>query len=178
MPIPVLDGRGVTPELKLRLEFYCSWTCWYFFLFFFFVVCLFVILLWVFLFLFLYLFSFFVSILSTSPSLSSYPYSHPLHSPSPVLQSIALLPDYSFFLFILSPCIHLPFLSSLTCHQTTPPSYTHADQLYTTPNPCNPWHKNPTLQQRKYTQTHTRATNPAGPTLLPPLIHQTSCLPF
>jgi hypothetical protein len=33
-----LDAEGVTPELKLRLKFYCSWT-WNFFLFVCFLVC-------------------------------------------------------------------------------------------------------------------------------------------
>jgi hypothetical protein len=41
MPIPGLDAGGITPELKVRLKFYCSWT-WCFLIFFLFLfVCLF-----------------------------------------------------------------------------------------------------------------------------------------
>jgi hypothetical protein len=99
MPIP-----EVTPELKIRLKFYCSWTwCFSFFSLYFFnlFVCfcfcfLFVhffplIFLCFFICLFCYCgFSilisitiiFFLSILSTLPLSSSHPYSNPLHSPS------------------------------------------------------------------------------------------------
>jgi hypothetical protein len=153
------------------------------------VFCLFVCYIIVgFLFLFLFLFSFFLSVLSTSPSLSSHPYSHPVTLlPSPVLESIALLPKYSFcpFLFTLSPCLHLSLSSSLNLspHYTSL-LHTHhlltnlLYQLYTTPTPCNPLHRHPTLQQQKYPQTHTRATKPSSPTLLLPLTHPTSHLLF
>jgi hypothetical protein len=124
MPIPGLHAGGVTPELKLRLKYCCSWIwCfYYFFLLFFsvclfgfgvliFFLCLFLLLLWVFYFYFYtyYLFKK-ISILSTLPS-SSYPYTHSLHSPpSLVVKSMALLPNNSFCAFspTLYPCPNLP----------------------------------------------------------------------
>jgi hypothetical protein len=87
-------------------------------------------------------------------------------TPSLVLKSIALLPNYSSCTFssTLSPCLHfsLPFapkqspdyLNLLhTQHLVTSTLY----QLYTTPTPSSHWHKLPTLQQQKYTQTYTKA---------------------
>jgi hypothetical protein len=87
-----------------------------------------------------------------------------------MLQYIVLPPNYSFCSFspTLSPSSSpLPIL-----HQpvtTLPLSPTHSSpltsllyQLYTTPAPCNPWHKHPPLQQQKYTQTHARATKPSS----------------
>jgi hypothetical protein len=71
-------------------------------------------------------------------------------------------------------CHHYHWLqtcwSQLT-KQTNYPSLLHTHhlltkllyQLYTNPTPCNPWHKHPTLQQPKYTQTHTSATKPKSP---------------
>jgi hypothetical protein len=160
MPIPGLDARGVTPELKLRLKFYCSWTLWGFFWFFFLFVCYIIV---GFLFLFLFLFSFFFLyyqlhhhyLLIPTLTLFTLP-------PSPVLQSIALLPNYSFcpISSALSPCPHIPLPSS-TNLSPYHPSLLHTHhlltnllyQLYTNPNPCNPWHNHPTLQQ-KCTQTY------------------------
>jgi hypothetical protein len=111
--------------------------------------------------------------------------------PSPVLKSIALLPNNSFrpFSLTLSPCPHVPLPFSLNLSPDYP-SFLHTHhpltnllyQLYTTPNPC----KHPPLQQQKYTQTHTRTTKlrsrcPTSPThpphfLPPPLVtpHPTS----
>jgi hypothetical protein len=79
--------------------------------------------------LFLFLFSFFLSVLSTSPSLSSHPYSHPLHSPYLSCATIHCCPSQLLFLPLLT---HSPpaFTSSSssqpppTCHQTTLLSYT------------------------------------------------------
>jgi hypothetical protein len=104
-----------------------------------------------------------------------------------VVKPIVLLPNYFFcpFSSTLSSCPHipLPFIPNLSRDY---PSLWHTHhlltnylyQLYTTPNPYNSWHKHPTLQQQKYTQTHTRAKNLAAPTSLPPLTHPTSCLHF
>jgi hypothetical protein len=79
MPIPGLNAGGITPELKLRLEFYYSWTRWVFFMFFS-TFCSFVLLLWVFIFIFnpVSFFSFYIinftitifSFLLSLPSLS------------------------------------------------------------------------------------------------------------
>jgi hypothetical protein len=139
-PIPGLDARVVTSELKLRLKLYCSRTWWVFYI----VFCLFVILLWGVLFYSYFLFSFHTinfTITIFSSLLS------PLHSPpSPVLKSIAFLSSYSFcpFLSTLScPHLPLPFSSNLlpdypfllhTHHLQTNLLY----QLYTTPTLCNP----------------------------------------
>jgi hypothetical protein len=77
-----------------------------------------------FLFLFLFLLSFFFFLYYQLyhhhlliPTLT--PFTFP---PSPVLKSIAPLPNNSFCPFspTLSPCPHLPLP---TCHQTTPPTY-------------------------------------------------------
>jgi hypothetical protein len=104
--------------------------------------------------------------------------------PSPVLKSIALLPNNLFCPFspTLSPCLHLPLPFSPNLSPDYP-SLLHTHhlltnllyQLYTTPNPCNSQHKNPPLQQQKYTQIHTRPQKPATPTMLP-LTHPTSRL--
>jgi hypothetical protein len=109
--------------------------------------------------------------------------------PSALLKSIALLPNYSIcpFSSTLSPCpqLPLPFFPNLspdypfllhTYHLLTNLLY----QLYTIPTPWHPWHKHPTLQYQKYTQTCTRvyAQNPAAPTLLPPLTHPASASTF
>jgi hypothetical protein len=92
--------------------------------------------------------------------------------PSLVPKSITVFPNNLFCPFspTLSPCSHLlsPFSLNL------PPDYSsllythHAltnlvYQIYTTPTPCNPWHKHPLLQQQKYTQTHTRTTKMSSP---------------
>jgi hypothetical protein len=104
-------------------------------------------------FLFLFLFNFFLSVLSTSPSLSSHPYSHPFHSPSFSSATIHCSPSQVLFLLLLIHSFSLPshcppiFLNLSTYY----PSLLHTyhlltNQLYITPTPCNPWHKNPTLQ--------------------------------
>jgi hypothetical protein len=152
MQILGLDVGEVTPKLKLRLKFYCSRT-WYFSFFFvcsFFPVdffCLFVCFVIVgFLVLFLLSSFFFLSILSTLPSLSSHPYSPPLHFPSfscakihwsPPQWRRPLLthsnpPALTFPSHYLQPVTRLPsllhthrLLTNLLC------------QLDTTPNPCN-----------------------------------------
>jgi hypothetical protein len=100
---------GITPEHKLRLKFYCSWTLWDFWGFFFFWFCLFVYFLLIFVclfvtvgFLFLFLF-----ILHIVFFLYSQFYHHHLLiptvtpftlPPSPMLKSIALLPNNSLIL--------------------------------------------------------------------------------
>jgi hypothetical protein len=116
-------------------------------------------------------FLFFLSLLLTLPSSSSHPYSHPLHFPSSYVKIIALLPNYSFCPFsslFPPPYVPLPFSSNLSPHY---PSLLHTHHLltnllyqhYTTPTPDNLWHKHPTIQQQKYTQTHTGATKPSSP---------------
>jgi hypothetical protein len=64
------------------------------------------------------------------------------------------------FSHILSSCtlLPLPFSPNMSPHyplllHTHEPRTNLLYQLYTTPNPCNTWHKHPLLQQ-KYTQTH------------------------
>jgi hypothetical protein len=175
MPISGLDTRGVTPELKLRLKFYCSWTWWVFLLLFFSCwLCLFVCFIVSFLFLFLFSFFFLYYQLYHHHLLIAPVISFTL-LPSPVLKSIALQLNYSFCLFLptLSPCLHLPhpltpnlspdYISLLhTHHLLTNLLY----QLYTTTTPCNPWHKNLHYNNRNILNTH-RSQNPAAPTLLP-----------
>jgi hypothetical protein len=116
MTISGLDAGRITPELKLRLKFYCSWTCCFLLCFLLFFVCLFVILLWVF-----YFYSYFLSVLSTSHQYLLIPILTPfMLPPSPVLQFIVLLPNYSLCLFLstLSPCLHLtiPSFPNLSPH--------------------------------------------------------------
>jgi hypothetical protein len=175
MPMPGLDIGAVTPELKLRLKPYCSWTwcvlllCSFFFPFF----CLFIILLQGFfipIFLLYYqLYHHYLLI----PTLIPFTF-----LPSPVVKSIALLPYYSFCPFS-STLSHCPHLSILFSPNLSPdyPSLLHTHdlltnllyQLYTTPTPCNLWHKHPTLQQQKYNQTHIRTTKPSNPHIASPI---------
>jgi hypothetical protein len=127
-------------------------------------------------FLVLFYFYFYVlSVLLTSPSLSSHPYSYILHF---VSFSCATIHCYSSQLLFLPFLIHSFSLSlsppSILSQPITILSLLHKHnlltsllyQLYTTP--CNPWHKHLTLQQ-----THTRATKPSRPYTLPPLTHPT-----
>jgi hypothetical protein len=188
MTIHELDARGITPELKLRLKFYCSWT-WFFFFFncdffpvFFLFVCYIIVGFFlnyfkaIFLFFFLYyqLHHHYLLI----PTLT-----HFTLPPSPVLQSIAFLPNYSFcpFSSTLSPCLQPSAHPPPTCHHTTlPPTHSPpADQptvpTYITLAPCDPSHKPTTLQQ-KYTQTHTRATKSSSPQITSPT-HSSHFLP-
>jgi hypothetical protein len=98
MPILGLDARGITPELKLRPKFCCSWTwCFYWVFFFFFsCFCLFVILLWVFNFNFYFYFLFFFLYYQLHHHYLLIPILNPLTlPPSPVLQSTVLLPNDS-----------------------------------------------------------------------------------
>jgi hypothetical protein len=134
MKTPELDAGGTTPELKLRLKFYCSWS----FLF----VCSFlpddffgylllvllVLLLWIFFFLFLFLLSFIsLSMLSTLPSSSSHPYSIPLHFPSfSYAKYITPLSNNSFCPShpLSSPSPHLPLPFSPNLSPDYPLSFT------------------------------------------------------
>jgi hypothetical protein len=199
--MPGLDAREVTPKLKLRLKFYCSWTwCLFFFLFVCFCFCLFVcsffplISLRFFLFGWLvwfsiftsFLLSFFLSILSTFPSSSSRPYSHPFHSPSCAKIICPPPPNNSFcpFLPTLSLALTFPSHSSPTCHQTTPPSYTlitHWPTYYTNfiqpQPPAVPDKALSTTITETHPNTH-RTTKTAATTLLSPLTHPTSHLPL
>jgi hypothetical protein len=190
MPIPGLDARGIIPELKLRLKFYCSWIWCVFIVFFFWVFhCCFVHL--------LYYWGFFTLIPTFFFSFCTIKFHHhyilisPLFPfilpPSTVLQSIALLPKYSFgpLSSSLSPCLHLLLWSSPNLSQDYHSLlYTHhlltnlLYQLYIIPTPCNPSHKHPTLQQQKYTQTHKKVTKSNSPHILMPLTHPTFCLHF
>jgi hypothetical protein len=106
MPIPGLDAGGVTPELKLRLNLYCSWTWCFSFLFLFFVClfsyCGFSI------FISITIIFFPLSILSTSPSSSSHPYSHSLHSPSFSSAKMHCSPPQQFILPLLTHSLPLP----------------------------------------------------------------------
>jgi hypothetical protein len=128
---------------------------------------LFVLLLWVFYFYFYLYCLFFLSILSTLPSSSSHPSSHPLHSPSLYCAKIHCSPSkllipplhtHSLPLSLPSPSIlpqtvkrlPLPPIHSPPADQPTIPTLHN-------PNSCNPWHKHPIPQQQKYTQTYTRA---------------------
>jgi hypothetical protein len=166
MPIPGQDAGGIFPELKLKLKFYCSWTWCFFIVVFFLLFCLFVCYIIV----GFYFYSnilFFLSVLSTSPSLSSHPSSHPLPSPSFSCATIHYSSSQLLFLSFLIHSLSLPspppsILPQPVTTLPIPPTHSPpADQPI--PNlhnltPCNPWHKHPTLQQQKYTQTHTRAT--------------------
>jgi hypothetical protein len=175
MPIPGLDARRITQELKLKLEFYCTESGVYLFIY-----CLFVF--YINMGFYFYFYSYFLSVLLTLPSLSSCPYSHPFSlPPSPVLKSIALLPNNSFcsYSFTLCSCPHILFHSPPTYNQTIPSSYTLYHlltnplyQLYTTSILCYLWHEQSTLQQLKYTQTHTRVKKISSPHNTSP-IHQT-----
>jgi hypothetical protein len=105
------------------------------------------------------------SVLLTSPSLFSYPFSYPLHFPYFSCATIHRLPLLSF------PNLSPHYTSLLqTHHLLTSLLY----QPYTCPDPCNPWQKHTPLQQQKYTQTHTRVTKHSNPIPLPP----PSTLPF
>jgi hypothetical protein len=160
-----LNAGGITPQLKLRIKFYCSWN-WCFF----FSYCyLFVILLWVFYFYFYSYFLFYFLYYQLHHHHPLIPTVTPITLPlSPVLQSIGLLPNYSF-------CTSHPLTSFLILPQSDYLSLLHTHhlltnllyQFYTTTTPYNPWHKHPTLQQ-KYTQTHTRATKPSSPHITSP----------
>jgi hypothetical protein len=118
-------------------------------------------------------FLFFIPALLNSPSLFTYPYSYPLHFPSFFCATIHCSPSQLFFLTLLIysfPCLQVPLLSSpnLSPHyysllNTHHPLTSLQYQLYTILVPCNPWHKHPSLQQQKYTQTHTRATKTSNP---------------
>jgi hypothetical protein len=103
-----------------------------------------------------------------------------------VLQSIVLLPKYSFcpFSSTLSPCLHLLLPSSLnlspdhtfllhTHHLLTNLLY----QLYTTPTHCIPWHKAPyTTTTEIHSKTH-KGHKTQQPHITSPT-HPTSCLHF
>jgi hypothetical protein len=97
MPTPGLDAGGVTPELKLRLKFYCPWTRFF--------LKLFIILLWdVYFYSYFHFFFLYYQLhhhYLLIPTLT--PFTLPT---SPVLQSIAVLPNYSFCPF--SPTLPLP----------------------------------------------------------------------
>jgi hypothetical protein len=145
MPIPGLDARGVTPELKLRLKFYCSWN-WCFFSFLFFVCLLYYC--GVFTFIFIPIFFLYYQLYHhylLIPTLI------PFTLPPPVLKSIALLPNYSFYPFssLFLPGIAFPSHSPPTCQQTTPPTHSPADQptvpILHNPNPLQ------SLTQAPYT---------------------------
>jgi hypothetical protein len=142
----------------------------------------------------LLLFIFFLYVLSTLPSLSSHLYSiiiifSPLLSP-PSLSLLLLCYNpllsfpttFSAPSHLLSPphftCSYYP--NQTTYHQTTPPSYTlttcsptYCTNIKQSQPPVIP-DTGITLQQ-KYTQTHTK---PSNPTLLPLLTHPTFHLPF
>jgi hypothetical protein len=131
MTIHELDARGITPELKLRLKFYCSWNLWFVFccfLFYLFIFGLFVCLIIVgFLYLFLFLF---FSILSTLPPASSHLCSHPFHSSSfscaKIHCSPSLLYLFSSFLSTFFSCPHLPLPFSPSLSPDYPsPVHTH-----------------------------------------------------
>jgi hypothetical protein len=126
MPIPGLDARGVTWELKLRLKFYCSWTWWVFLLLLLFFCDIIVGFYYDYYSYFLLFFLYYqlhhhylLILIFTTITLP----------PSPVLQSIVFLPIYSFCpshplcLPDFTPASHPP----PTCHHTTPPSYTLAN---------------------------------------------------
>jgi hypothetical protein len=122
MPIPGLDAGGITPEVKPKTEIQLFLT-WFFFLFCFVFFLLFSLLLWRF---FVFIF---VSIYFLYYQLHLHylliPNLTPFMLPSsPVLQSIAPLPNYSFcpFSSTLSSCLYLPLPAPPTCHQTIPPS--------------------------------------------------------
>jgi hypothetical protein len=171
MPIPGLDARGVTPELKLNIEillvlnlvfFSFYWGLFYFILL-------------------LFLSSFciinFTITIFLSPSLSFLILGYkPLFS----LPATLSVPSYP-----LSSCPHLPLVSSSNPSPHYPfllhtylPLTSLLYKLYTTPTSCSPWHNHPRLQQQKYTQTHTRVTKPSSPIVLLPLTHSTSSPPF
>jgi hypothetical protein len=169
MPIPGLDSGGEIPEL--RLKFYCSWIWCVFF----FPCCLdylFVLLLWGFLFLFF--FSFF-SFYTTNFTITIF--SSLLTSPSFSLLLLCENPLHSFLMTLcapshplLTPACTLPSHSPPTCHQTIPPSYTLTTcwptyyTKFTQPQPPTiPDTSTLHYNNRKNTQTHTRATKPSSP---------------
>jgi hypothetical protein len=134
-----------------------------------------------------YFHSYFLSVLSTSPSLSFHPYSHPLHFPSFSCAIIHCFPSQLLFLPLLIhslPCIHLSLQTSpnlsphypslLHTHTWWPTYYTN----FTQPQPpAIP--DTSTLHYNRNTPKHTQGPkNPAVFTPLPPLTYPTSCLPF
>jgi hypothetical protein len=84
------------------------------------------------------------SVLLTSPSLFSYPYSYPPHFPSFSCATIHCSPSQILFLPLLMysiPIFTSLFYAPSTCHHTVPPSHLLTRllyQLYTTSAPCNP----------------------------------------
>jgi hypothetical protein len=176
MPIPGPDAEGVTPELKLRLKFYCSWA-W------------FLLLQWVFYFYF-YSYIFFLFLYYKLyhhhlliPTLTTF--TLPSLTSTSVLKSIAPLPNNLFYPFspILlpqpspSPPI-LPHLVTRLTHPLTHSSpteqyYSNFTQLHTPaiPNTSTQYYNN--RNTPKYIQ---KPQNPAAPILLPLLTHPNSHL--
>jgi hypothetical protein len=124
-------------------------------------------------FLFSFFLSLFILLLLIPSSLLSYPHSHTLHFLSFSCTTINHFPSQLLFLPLLIhsfPCLHLILLSfpNLLPHYASI-LHTHhlltslLYQVHTTPVPGNPWHKHSSLQQKKYTQTHTRATKHSNP---------------
>jgi hypothetical protein len=117
-----------------------------------------------------------ISVLLTSPVVFSYLCSYfpsllLTFPPFPVLQSI-VLPSNNFSAPSnpLTPPVFTSFSypPNLSPHY---PSLLHIHHLltsllykqYTTPVPWNPWHKQPPLQQKKYTPKYTRVTKTSSP---------------
>jgi hypothetical protein len=184
MPIPGLDEGGITPELKLRLKFYCFWTWWGFWCFFLYFscpFCLFVCYIIVDFLLYCYLYFFFMYSLlyhhylltSTLSSLSSHLYSHPLHSPSFCCATIHCSPSQLLFLPLLIHSVPLsspppPILPQQVTTLLLPPTHSPpADQptvptLYN-PNPLQSLIEAPyTTTAKIHPNTH-KATKPSSP---------------
>jgi hypothetical protein len=132
---------------------------------------------------------FFLSILSTLPSSSSHPYSHPTHSSSFSCAKIyCSCPNNLFFPFSPThpPALTFPSISLTTCLQTTPSSYTfitHCPTYYT--NFSQP--QTPAISTTStlcYNNNRNIPKHTQGPqkplvlSLLPSLTHPTPTSPF
>jgi hypothetical protein len=166
MPTPGLDAGGVTPQLKLRLKFYCSWNrsfCLLVYLSFpidflrvflclFFVFVSFIIVGFLFLLLLLLLF------------FSFYTISHPFHSPSVSCAKIiaplsptnhsAWSPPTLFLQPSHSPSILPQPVTRLPLLHIHHPLNNLLYQLYTTPTPAIP--STNTLFYDRYIPKHTQ----------------------
>jgi hypothetical protein len=170
-----LNAGGITPQLKLRIKFYCSWNWCFFFPI---VICL------------LYYCGFFIFIFI--PTFFSTFYT--INFTITILSSLLSPPSLSLFLLCYNPLVFFPItLSALLIHsphfssspnQTTFPFYTLTTcwptycTNFTQPQPpIIP--DTSTLPYNRNTPKHTQGPqNPAAPILLLPLTHSTSCLPF
>jgi hypothetical protein len=167
IPIPGLDTGGISPELKLRLKFYCSWTCCLCYCFFFLPVLLYYCGFLIFIPIFFFSFCTINFTITTFLSIS-----HSIHSPS-FFCTIHCSPS-QLLLPLLIHCLPLPSPPP-TSHQTTPPSYTRIMcwptycTNFTQPQPP-PIPDTSTLHYNRNAPKHTQGPqHPAASTSLPRL---------